>query len=83
MEKPTFWEGLEVLESPEVELLQCGAVADACKAQSQSAHRSPRYADARRVTLTFGEGLELLAFKQIEFLERRALSDAWQGNAGQ
>ena len=40
MQKRTFREGQEVLASKEVELLQCGAVADACKAQSQSAHRN-------------------------------------------
>ena len=81
----TFREGLEVFAVAEVELFQVAELCRACKTIALSAKstmplraeaRSPRYADARRVTLTFWEGLESIAVPQVELLQVAELSCA-------
>ena len=83
--KLTFWEGLEVLAVPQIELLQVAQLSCACETIAQSAKttvrlraeaRSIRYAHAGRVTLTFWEGLELPAVPQVELLQVAELSCA-------
>ena len=59
----------------EVERLERCAVAETCMSQTQNqAHRSIRYADAGRVTLTFWEGLEVFAEVEVELLQVAELS---------
>ena len=83
----TFWEGLELAAVLQVELLQVSELSSTCQTIAESANstvrlraeaRSPRYADARRVTLTFWKGLKLEATPQVELLQVAELSCACQ-----
>ena len=67
----TFWEGLESIAVPQVELLQVAELSCTCQTIAESANSTvPLRAEARslqatrfaKAKLTFWEGLELVAF---------------------